>query len=258
MTLVALTTAKGSPGVSVLAELLALLWPAEGRTLLVDCDPAGSAMVLRSGVDPSVGLVSLAAAARRELRADLLAEHTQRLGHLDVLIGPAAAPQAHAALESLGAGLAVAVADGSSIVVADCGRLQPATPALPLLHAADRVVLMCRATATGVVHAAPWVERLGAEGCRVTVALAASPRHSNETSYGEREVGEALGVAVVGTVAHDPAAAAALYDRPGRLDGIGRSPLVRSVTAIAARLATPEQAPRRRTTLAAAAGWRAT
>lgn len=261
MTLVAVASAKGSPGVSVAAELLALLWPGVAeRRLLLDCDPAGSAMVLRPGVAPDVGLVSLAAAARRELRAELLAEHTQRLGSLEVLAGPAAARQAHAALESLGAGLAAAAAaDADAIAVADCGRLQPATPALPLLRAADRVVLLCRPTAAGAVHAAPWVGQLGAEGCRVAVALAAQPRGSTETTYGEREVADALGVAVVGTVAHDPAAAAALHHHPGRLDGIGRSPLARSVSAVAARLAAPQPPPRQRTTLAAAAaGWRAT
>ena len=64
MGVLALTSAKGAPGVSTAALAMTLLWPR--AALLAECDPAGGSSVLagylRGTVEHSRGLLSLALA----------------------------------------------------------------------------------------------------------------------------------------------------------------------------------------------------
>ena len=70
MTVVALTSAKGSPGVTTTALGLATAWPSvhpNRRVLLAEVDPAGgdiAAGYLRGEAQAGRGLLALAAAAR--------------------------------------------------------------------------------------------------------------------------------------------------------------------------------------------------
>ena len=62
MSTIVLYTAKGAPGATTDAMLIAALWPR--RTLLIDCDPAGGDIALRlpaadgSAMDVSTGMLS--------------------------------------------------------------------------------------------------------------------------------------------------------------------------------------------------------
>ncbi|MGH9223267.1 MAG: hypothetical protein ACRD2W_05685 [Acidimicrobiales bacterium] len=240
MKFVAVASVKSSPGVSVVAELIALLWPDRTGPVLFDCDPAGSGWVLRPGVAVDPGVVSLAAGARRGLNGQMIADNFQGVGALDVLVGPAAGRQASAALRSLGADLALAMRElppDTDVVVADCGRLFPGSPAYDIGRVADHFVLVCPATASGVVQVAPWVEDLSADGCHVALVLAAPPPRTRHADYTAAEIANTLRVAVAGLVAHDREAARTLHQNPGRVDRISRTPLARSVAAITAELA---------------------
>lgn len=230
MTVIAVATAKRSPGASTFAELAVLLGPQQSERLLVDCDPAGSEWLLRPGVRPEPGLVTLAMAGRRELAAHAVAAHAQRVGGLDVVVGPAAGRQASGALDILGdrLGLHLAGLDDMA-VVADCGRLAPRSPALGVVHAADLVVLVSRCTVSEMVHLAPWVEQLRSEARSVGVVLVDRPRRGRqEIGYGPAEVAEALRVPVFGSLADDGGGAARLFAQPGSLVGLWRTGLVRS------------------------------
>ena len=240
MTFVAVASVKSSPGASVLAELMALLWPGCTAPVLLDCDPAGSGWVLRPGVAVDPGLVSLAASARRGLQGHMLADHLQRVGMLDVLVAPPAGRQASVALQSLGAELGLtarSLPPDTGVAVADCGRLYPGSPAYDIGRVADHLVLVCPATASGIVQVAPWVEDLRADGCRLAIVLTAPPARPRHTDYGPAEVASALGAPVAGLVPHDQDAARTLYTNPGRVDRITRTPLVRSVRAVTMELA---------------------
>ncbi len=99
MALIVLAADKGAPGVTTAAVAIAAVWPRP--VLLAECDPAGGDLVYRlpaeggGMLNPARGLLSLAATARRGLRAGQIWEHTQRLaGGLDVLVGLAGAEQA--------------------------------------------------------------------------------------------------------------------------------------------------------------------
>ncbi len=70
MTLIALFSDKGSPGVTTLALSLAAAWPRP--VTVAECDPAGGDLALRltdeagrPRLHPDPGLLGLAAAARR-------------------------------------------------------------------------------------------------------------------------------------------------------------------------------------------------
>lgn len=233
MTVVAFASAKFSPGVSTLAELVALTRPADEPCLLVDCDPAGSEWVLRPGVTAEPGLVTLAMAGRRELAADAADHHAQTVGALRVVVAPAGARQAASALDILGdrLGAHLGALEGLDAVV-DCGRLDTRSAALPLVRGADLVVLVARPAVADLVHLAPWVELLGTQS--VAVALVGAGRGRHQVAYTPAEIADALGVPVLGVVADDPKAAARLFAGPGTLAPVARSRLARSAADVAA------------------------
>ena len=130
MGVLALLSAKGSPGTTTTALLLAALWPAP--VLLVDADAEGGDVALRlrredgAPVDRSRGLLSLLPLARRELQPAVLPEHAQVLrGGVEVLAGLSGPGQAGAA-GHLWSNLADAF--GRTVdrdVLVDCGRVSP-------------------------------------------------------------------------------------------------------------------------------------
>jgi len=235
VSLIAVASAKFSPGVTTWAQLLVLRRPSQRRCILVDCDPSGSEWLLRPGVAPEPGLVTLAMAGRRELAAGAVLEHTQSVGEpgLEVVVGPAAARQATSALDILGERLGAHLAALPDVdVVADCGRLDPRSPALGLLAKAQLVLLVARPAVSDLVHLAPWVEQLGGE--RLAVVLVGGGRGPHQVAYEPQEIADALGAPVLGVLADDAPAAARVFAQPGSLVGMFRTRLVRSTDALAA------------------------
>ena len=242
MTVIAVASAKAR-GVTSVAELLVLLRPTGRRCVLIDADPAGGDWLLRPGVAPEPGLVSLAMAGRRRLESREVFNHVQVAGNIEVVVGPAASHQASAALEMISARLVAHLRslthepDGGWEArvdsVIDCGRLTSGSPALPLALQVDLVVLVSSATAAALVHLAPLVELLRSLGAMPAVLLHGGDARS--ARYGPDEVAAAVGTEVIGTMADDPGPAARLVDQPGRIDGLGRSRLVRSMTQVTSR-----------------------
>jgi len=159
MTLVVLASAKGAPGVTTLTVALAALTPG---AIVADLDPDGGDLALRYGrqdgapLDPEIGLLSLAASLRRD-HVDAgptgpMEEHLQvASGGLDVLLGVTGPDQA-VGLGPLWAPLARVLAATERTVFADCGRLGPASPAMPVLMQADAVILLARAELEELAH----------------------------------------------------------------------------------------------------------
>jgi len=234
VSLIAVASAKFSPGVTTLTQLLVLRRPSERRCLLVDCDPAGSEWPLRPGVVPEPSLVTLAMAGRRELAAGAVLEHTQTVGEdgLELLVAPAAARRATSALDILGERLGPHLASLPDVdVVVDCGRLDQRSPVLGLLSTAHLVVLVGRRAVTDMVHLAPWVEQLG--GDRLALVLVGGGRRGL-VGYEPQEIADGLDVPVLGLLADDASAAARLFAQPGSLVGLWRTRLVRSASELAA------------------------
>ncbi|MEU8121697.1 hypothetical protein AB0C21_23580 [Spirillospora sp. NPDC049024] len=262
MALIALAADKGAPGVTTAAVALGAVWPRP--VLVAECDQAGGDLVYRlpaaqpdgdadgGMLNPSRGLLSLAATARRGLRPDQVAEHCQRLvGGLDVLVGVTNAEQAQA-MTWLWGPLGRAFAGLAPVdVIADCGRLGAASPLIDLMHEADLVVLLTRATLEQVAHLRERVAALTAElrgGPPVGVLVLADPRDFRGSiaevdrilaGVRGRAADAAQGppppdVTVLGGLALDPKGADLLSGSwGGRLD---RSLLIRSAREVAADL----------------------
>lgn len=228
MSLVALVSAKGSPGVSTSALAFTLAWPAP--TLLAECDPAGgdllSGYLAKYDLPTDRGVLPLASAALRGAAEDdflgqlidLDAPHRQRL----VLPGISDPAQA-ASLNPAWAHLGEFLAGLTQTVIVDCGRLSAAHPPWPLLARADLVLLVLRPTSVrSVSPAVPALSRMRKE-------LGEGNSHIGLMLIGggisPREIARHLVTPVLARLPWDPATAAALC-------GTGRArrwgPLMRS------------------------------
>lgn len=223
MTLIAMISAKGSPGVSTAALAFTLTWPAP--VLLAECDPAGgdllSGYLARYELPPNRGVLPLASSALRgtadqDLTANLIdldSPRQQRMA-LPGLTEPAQSSSLNLAWTSLGEFFSRMT---SQTVLADCGRLAAAHPPWALLAQADLVLLVMRPHSLRTVSPAAG-------------ALAAMRRQLPagfvENSVGlllvgggiaPREIARHLVVPVVASLPWDPPTAAALCG-----DGRGR------------------------------------
>ena len=205
---------------------------------MAEFDPAGGDLAPRYGLGVEPGLVSLAAAARRELSEEMVWHHAQRLpGDLAALVGPASAEQAHASLRAV-AGRFVSVMDASGAdVLADCGRLWPSSPSEEVVHQAALAVLVARPSAEEIAHLCSRVASLRSACRRLGVVLV------GERPYGPEEVGAAVEAEVIGVLADDPKGAALLAGHAQAPWAFRRSALMRSAREVAAgiqaRLAPP-------------------
>lgn len=234
MSFVALGSAKGSPGVTTLAAALAATWPPARDLLLVEADPAGGALTSRFDMPGEPGLVSLAAAGRRDLDGEVLAEHLQQLpgpgeGKVRLLAGPVAAEQASVALSALRPRLAEVLGGLASDVIVDCGRLDSASPAVDLVSTATVLALVLRPTVADVHHASTRLAAL-APACLVGVVVV------GERPYSPSEVAAAVGAPLIGTIPADARSAAALNGEAGMRRGIERAPLLRASRKLAEQL----------------------
>jgi len=228
MSLLALAAAKASPGVTTTAVALAATWPAERQVLLVEADPGGGDLAAWFGLPVEPGLVSLAAARRSTPPS--VQGHTQPLpGGLRVLVGPPGAEQATAALGLLPADVLAGL--DATDVLADLGRLDPGSPALPLARAARLLVLVCRPTLAELQHLAHRVAALrevcGALGL---LLVGGGP-------YPPAEVARTLGVEVLGTLPVDRHGAGLLAGASAGMPGLRRTRLVRAARTLADDLA---------------------
>ena len=238
MSLIAVGKAKAW-GATTAVMALANVWPSERRLLVAECDPAGGDLAPRYGLALEPGMMSLAAAARRELSASTVAANTQTLpGGLAVLVAPPGAEHARAAVSSIAGRLAETMgAQDHHDVLADCGRLDPASPALELASGAALTVIVARATLEETAHVVARVSALRASGAEVVVVLVEDePRLGGDRPYRAEEVAGVVGAEVVGSLAHDPRGAALLAGRTAGGRALQRCALIRSARVVAAEL----------------------
>ncbi|MFM9442592.1 hypothetical protein [Streptomyces acidiscabies] len=231
MTLVALASVKGAPGVTTAAVGLAAGWPSGEQPVVVECDPAGGDLLARFRLEASPGLLSLAAAVRHRAGAGLVWEHTQRLpGGLRVVVGPAGTEQARASLAQVTRRgtevLRWAAGRAGTVVVADCGRLDADSLALKVAEDADVLLLFARARDDALAHVATqWPTMARWTRCPSLVLVG--------DGYPTDEVTRALDIPVTARLPEDPGGAAALGGRPGRRTAPARSPLGRALARLA-------------------------
>ncbi|MFC5108996.1 MinD/ParA family ATP-binding protein [Kibdelosporangium philippinense] len=209
--LAAFCSLKGSPGVTTMVTAIAARWPVQETPIMVEADPAGGDLAARFRLKESPGLLSLAAAARRGSGPALLRQHSQQLpGGLDVVVGPVGAEQAHKALSvltSAGAAALRQAADHPGVaVLVDCGRADPDSSAMPIIRAADAMILVARPQDDALAHVAVKlhvVRQWSRKPCFVLVG----------DGHPTTEVSRVLGIPVLGRVPRDDKGAHVLSGR---------------------------------------------
>lgn len=240
MAYVAFASAKASPGVTTTVAALVSTWPRDRDLVVAELDPAGGDLGVRFDLATEPGLVTLAAAGRRQLDRSTLVGHTQPLpfagrpgadGDPDravrrVLVGPVAADQAGAALAALRGVLPGVLSSLGTDVLVDCGRLDPGSAAHDVITEADLVVVVARPVVAEVHHLAARLSGLRPKALSLLLI--------GDRPYSVAEVAGAVGANPLGTLPVDDRAAAALT--VGRSDGariLRRSRLLRDARAVA-------------------------
>ena len=160
--LVAVCSAKGSPGVTSLALTIAAVWPDQAAVLL-EADPTGGDLAFRCRhvngreVATSPNLVGLATAVRGSsldglVDPGLVTAHSQPLAcGVRLVPGVPASAQARG-LGGLWDQIAQAANGSSTDVIADLGRLERGVPTTRFAAAAEVVVVVCTPTLESVMH----------------------------------------------------------------------------------------------------------
>lgn len=242
--LVSFVSAKGAPGVTTAVTAIGGVWSTD--VVVADFDPAGGDMALLhrqvggGPVEPERGLLSMAAAARRgALSQTEVHEHVQRLeGGLEIVAG-VSRPEQITGVGPVWPVLATALREMPSDVLADCGRVVPGTPVMPILAASNAIVFLVQPTIESYAHLRErlrWLVeplRMGQVGAvPVGIVLVTSDSDANVGRDLDRLLqSERLQVSVLGRIAHDPKAADTVSGRTHRR--IDRSLLLRSAREVA-------------------------
>lgn len=230
MTVVAVCSAGGAPGVTTTALGLAFTWPRQ--VLTAEMDLAGGAVLpgnLRGQMPADRGLLYWAVDARRGPQAAAVGLWNQVIS-LDqerqcLLLPGLSDPLQAANLDDVWPTLATTVTEMPLDVVADLGRVGPDLP-LPMVGAADVVAMMVRPTLRQLAAAGPRVAALrpvvGDAGALVLLLVGNGP-------YGEREVARQLQAPVAAHLPEDPRAARVLSDGAEPRSGFRVSALMRGL-----------------------------
>lgn len=242
MSLIVITGGKGAAGVTTTATALAAVWPQPA--ILADCDPFGGDLALRlrrpdgGWLTRDMGIVGLAAAAQLGTNGVDVDEQVQiAAGDLPVLVGVESATHA-ARIGELWPLIGDALAQVSTDVIADCGRFTPGAASEHLLARADSIAVVTRATPESVAHLrhalTAIVTAQSKTSIRVVVISAADAKARDVEDVRAALAMAALEVPVIGALALDTSAAAALAGEPTR--GLDRSALIASARQVAAAL----------------------
>jgi hypothetical protein len=216
MAVISVMSAKGAPGTTTTALLLATLWPAP--SIMLDADPLGGDVALRlqrsdgRAMDPDRGLLSLLPAARRGLLPETVAQHTQEaVGGQPVLAG-LPGPEQALAVAPLWPQLSEVFArvPGADMFI-DVGQVQSRSEHLPLIQHSDLLLCVYRPTAWSALHTRRRIESIAEmlrdHGVRVGIVGIAGADQETDRQMAASAIGNGLdGVRDYGGIAFDPRA----------------------------------------------------
>jgi MinD-like ATPase involved in chromosome partitioning or flagellar assembly len=265
VTVIALCSAKGAPGVTTLACALAAVWPRDRMIMLAECDPSGGDLAARFGISAKQGVASLALECRSspEPASVDFRRHVQTLpGGLEVLAGPSGASAARTVDAEVPKVLDLLIGDGvvgaSRVgdLILDCGRIQPgAVGQVAALAAAELALVVTRPTGEAI-SSTRWIAELlsrsQGRGGAATADPASDNPGSRRTDVGSDastqaiarlvlqgdgpvsvlEAAATLKLELAAAIPTDNVGAAWLRGEPVRQWRVTASPLVRSANAI--------------------------
>jgi hypothetical protein len=229
MSIYALVSAGGSPGVTTAALALALGWPRQ--VILAECDPSGGdilAGLFAGHLEARGGLLPLAVEAGQNPEAAAAALWSQLIELDDergrLLLAGISDPRQGTGLAPVWPVLAATFATVPADVIADCGRLDPGGGPQPVLGAASMVALVLRPSLRQVSRAKSRVDmltQLVGPGRLVLMLI-------GEGAPSAREVSRTLGVRVACSLPYDEKTASVLSDGGGSRRGLNARPLIRA------------------------------
>ena len=201
MTMLVVAGGKHSPGTTTLASTIATIG---GAGLLVEADPSGGDLAVRTGLAVDPGLASLTVAGRTGLTHRHLADHVQTLSSgVEVLVSPVAVRHATSTIATVAGPLAGLLhADDAELTVVDVGRVDTADIIRPFLTVADRVLFVTGSGADDIASARSRVDMLLDHTDALTVVA------TGRDGFGLGEISAALATSDVVRVPWDPRAAA--------------------------------------------------
>ena len=242
---VTLFSAKGSPGVTATALVVAVAWPRP--SVLIEADPSGGDIALRCRTETggtlaqSPNVLGLATAVRGGRSTDI-SSWTQRLSNgANIVPGVSSASQA-SGMAPLWHGVAESVRTHRHDVIADLGRIDTTTHDRPILSAADVAVPVLAASMESLIHTREVLRELAFRPHVRVVPLVVGPiRSASADANDVDEVFSAAGIATERTV-HMPLDYTGLraVERGASLGGRARvSALIRAARPLADLLAKP-------------------
>ena len=208
MSIIAIGSAKASPGVTTLSVGLGLLWePTTGRrAVLIEADGDGGVLAARFGLASTPSLVELSATARHELTIDRLQASCQRLaGQLPTLVAPGCGETTSLVLAPLASRLSDELRRLEDIdAVVDVGRLRLHSPAAELIKRCDLLVLVARPQFDQLVPLVHQARRVISHDIP-TVLVCVGDR-----PYPPTEMAKASRLNLLGVTAYEPRVAQAL------------------------------------------------
>ncbi|MEV0806490.1 ParA family protein [Micromonospora sp. NPDC050200] len=245
MAIIALVSAKGSPGVTTSALACTLSW--HRRLVLAECDPAGGTILagyLGGTLDGPRGIGELAVGELRDgnLEAafwsqlvDLDAPKRERLllpGVVDPVQAGSVTPLWQRFADFFGS---LEKGQPPYDVIVDCGRLQVPGPPWPVLRAAAVVLLVTRAQLPDLSATRSMIRAIERDFTEHRVPPGTLRLLVVGDGHGKSEISKALRVPVIGTVPTDPRTAEVLS-----LGGTVRAgrPLMRAAGALEAPVRT--------------------
>ncbi|WP_320067344.1 ParA family protein [Micromonospora sp. RTGN7] len=220
MAIIALVSAKGSPGVTTSALACALTW--HRRLVLAECDPSGGSILagyLGGALDGPRGIGELAVGELRDgslesafwsQLVDLDAPRRERL-LLPGVVDPAQAGSVTPLWQRF-ADFFVDLERGEPPydVLVDCGRLQVAGPPWPILRAAAVVLLVTRAKLPDLSAARSMIRAIERDLTEHRVPPGTLRLLPIGDGHGNGEISKALRLPVIARLPQDPRTAAAL------------------------------------------------
>lgn len=182
--IVALTSVRGSPGVSLWSMLLAAAWPEsyDVDRVVFEADPDGGVLGARYGVGVEPGAGSFAAMLRRVTDlTEALYESGRRIADNGWLVPGPIAPSAAARLWG-SAGTAGTVADALSVDAdriwcCDLGRAHSRSPHAAFLESASMTILMSRDQPSDLVQLPDRLNDLRSICREVAVIVVGTPEY---------------------------------------------------------------------------------
>lgn len=237
MAVIALVSAKGSPGVTTSALALAFAWPR--AVLLIEADPSGGSILpgfLRGEVDARRTISEAAVAHRYGNLADELPKYTMALdaaGDVLALAGftdPAQAAHMHNVWPALG-DLANSLEYQRRDVIIDAGRVGNLNAPTPLIDIAEALLVVTRsdmnaaASTRPVAHGLQEIRNRSGRGGTIGLLMVGEGR-----PYSINDFAQEIATQTWTKLDWDPASAAVYSEGTERPRGFERGRLNRSAT----------------------------